>query len=34
MMLNFAAFTVVHVFFTGALRNLNQIYGSRDVVDW
>ncbi|MFP3581500.1 cytochrome b/b6 domain-containing protein [Arthrobacter sp. SIMBA_036] len=33
----FVAFTVVHVFlvfFTGALRNLNHIYGSRDIVDW
>lgn len=37
VMLYFVAFTVVHVFlvfFTGALRNLNHIYGSRDVVDW
>ncbi|MFE4082557.1 cytochrome b/b6 domain-containing protein [Paenarthrobacter sp. YIM B13468] len=37
VMLYFVGFTVVHVFlvfFTGALRNLNHIYGSRDVVDW
>ena len=37
VMLYFVAFTVVHVFlvfFTGALRNLNHMYTSRDVVDW
>ncbi|WP_454810519.1 cytochrome b/b6 domain-containing protein [Paenarthrobacter nitroguajacolicus] len=37
VMLYFVVFTVVHVFlvfFTGALRNLNHMYGSRDVVDW
>ncbi|XAS70125.1 hypothetical protein VUN82_13415 [Micrococcaceae bacterium Sec5.1] len=37
VMLYFVAFTVVHVFlvfFTGALQNLNHMYGSRDVVDW
>ncbi|MBT2550270.1 cytochrome b/b6 domain-containing protein [Arthrobacter sp. ISL-65] len=37
VMLYFVAFTVVHVFlvfFTGALRNLNHMYGSRDIVDW
>lgn len=36
VMLYFVAFTVVHVFlvfFTGALRNLNHMYTSRDVVD-
>jgi thiosulfate reductase cytochrome b subunit len=36
-MLFFVAFTIVHVFlvfFTGALRNLNHMYASRDVVDW
>ena len=37
VMLYFVAFTIVHVFlvfFTGALRNLNHMYTSRDVVDW
>ncbi len=37
VMLYFVAFTLVHVFlvfFTGALRNLNHMYTSRDVVDW
>lgn len=37
VMLFFVGFTVVHVFlvfFTGALRNLNHIYSSRDIVDW
>ncbi|MBT2588429.1 cytochrome b/b6 domain-containing protein [Arthrobacter sp. ISL-95] len=37
VMLYFVAFTAVHVFlvfFTGALRNLNHIYSSRDIVDW
>ncbi|WP_457967163.1 cytochrome b/b6 domain-containing protein [Arthrobacter sp. D1-29] len=37
VMLYFVAFTVVHVFlvfFTGALQNLNHMYGSRNVVDW
>lgn len=37
VMLYFVAFTVVHVFlvfFTGALQNLNHMYGSRDMVDW
>ena len=37
VMLYFVAFTVVHVFlvfFTGALRNLNHMYTSRDVLDW
>lgn len=37
VMLYFVAFTVVHVFlvfFTGALQNLNHMYGNRDVVDW
>jgi thiosulfate reductase cytochrome b subunit len=37
VMLYFVAFTAVHVFlvfFTGALRNLNHMYTSRDVVDW
>ena len=37
VMLYFVAFTVVHVFlvfFTGALRNLNHMYTSRDVTDW
>lgn len=36
-MLYFVAFTIVHVllvFFTGALRNLNHMFGSRDEVDW
>lgn len=36
-MLYFVGFTIVHiflVFFTGALRNLNHMYTSRDVVDW
>jgi thiosulfate reductase cytochrome b subunit len=36
-MLFFVAFTIVHVFlvfFTGALRNLNHMYTSRDVVNW
>jgi thiosulfate reductase cytochrome b subunit len=37
VMLYFVGFTIVHVFlvfFTGALRNLNHMYTSRDVVDW
>ncbi|QCU78995.1 hypothetical protein E7744_13275 [Citricoccus sp. SGAir0253] len=37
VMLYFVAFTAVHVFlvfFTGALRNLNHMYTSRDVADW
>lgn len=37
VMLYFVAFTIVHVFlvfFTGALRNLNHMYTSRDVADW
>lgn len=37
VMLYFVAFTLVHVFlvfFTGALRNLNHMYTSRDVTDW
>ncbi|MFZ3415157.1 cytochrome b/b6 domain-containing protein [Arthrobacter sp. 3Tela_A] len=37
VMLYFLAFTVAHVFlvfFTGALRNLNHMYTSRDVTDW
>ena len=37
VMLYFVGFTLVHVFlvfFTGALRNLNHMYASRDVVDW
>lgn len=37
VMLYFVLFTIVHVFlvfFTGALRNLNHMYTSRDVVDW
>ena len=37
VMLYFVVFTIVHVFlvfFTGALRNLNHMYTSRDVVDW
>ncbi|MFC0247522.1 cytochrome b/b6 domain-containing protein [Citricoccus parietis] len=37
VMIYFVAFTIVHVFlvfFTGALRNLNHMYTSRDVVDW
>lgn len=36
VMIYFVAFTIVHVFlvfFTGALRNLNHMYTSRDVVD-
>src|SRR5699024_3743065 len=36
VMLYFVAFTIIHVFlvfFTGALRNLNHMYTSRDVVD-
>lgn len=36
VMLYFVAFTIAHVFlvfFTGALRNLNHMYTSRDVVD-
>ncbi|HEY4615540.1 MAG TPA: cytochrome b/b6 domain-containing protein [Citricoccus sp.] len=36
VMVYFVAFTIVHVFlvfFTGALRNLNHMYTSRDVVD-
>lgn len=37
VMVYFVAFTVVHlalVFFTGALRNLNHMYASKDEVDW
>lgn len=37
VMLYFVAFTIVHIFlvsFTGALRNLNHMYTSRDVTDW
>lgn len=37
VMLFFVAFTIVHVFlvfFTGALRNLNHMYTSKDAVDW
>lgn len=37
VMIYFVAFTLVHVFlvfFTGALRNLNHMYTSRDIVDW
>lgn len=37
VMLYFVVFTIAHVFlvfFTGALRNLNHMYTSRDVVDW
>lgn len=37
VMLYFVVFTIIHVFlvfFTGALRNLNHMYTSRDVVDW
>ncbi|NMR31802.1 cytochrome b/b6 domain-containing protein [Arthrobacter sp. SF27] len=37
VMIYFVAFTIVHVFlvfFTGALRNLNHMYTSRDAVDW
>lgn len=37
VMLYFVAFTLIHVFlvfFTGALRNLNHMYTSRDVLDW
>ncbi|WP_277245082.1 cytochrome b/b6 domain-containing protein [Micrococcus terreus] len=37
VMLYFVGFTLVHVFlvfFTGALRNLNHMYTSRDVTDW
>lgn len=37
VMLYFVAFTVAHVFlvfFTGALRNLNHMYTSRDAADW
>lgn len=37
VMLYFVAFTLVHVFlvfFTGALRNLNHMYASRDEADW
>nr|WP_237686710.1 cytochrome b/b6 domain-containing protein [Arthrobacter jiangjiafuii] len=37
VMVYYVAFTAVHVFlvfFTGALRNLNHMYTSRDVVDW
>lgn len=37
VMLYFVFFTITHVFlvfFTGALRNLNHMYTSRDVVDW
>lgn len=37
VMLYFVFFTIAHVFlvfFTGALRNLNHMYTSRDVVDW
>lgn len=37
VMLYFVAFTVAHVFlvfFTGALRNLNHMYTSRDTADW
>ncbi|NUL44445.1 hypothetical protein F7P69_04450 [Cellulosimicrobium funkei] len=37
VMLYFVGFIIVHVFlvfFTGALRNLNHMYTSRDVVDW
>ncbi|MFC5337090.1 cytochrome b/b6 domain-containing protein [Leucobacter denitrificans] len=37
VMLYFVGFTIVHiflVFFTGALRNLNHMFTSRDVVDW
>lgn len=37
VMVYFVAFTVVHVFlvfFTGALRNLNHMFTSRDAVDW
>lgn len=36
VMLYFVAFTIIHVFlvfFTGALRNLNHMYTSRDVID-
>ncbi|GAA1365195.1 cytochrome b/b6 domain-containing protein [Arthrobacter rhombi] len=37
VMLYFVAFTIVHVFlvfFTGALRNLNHMFTSRDAADW
>lgn len=37
VMLYFVGFIIVHVFlvfFTGALRNLNHMYTSRDVTDW
>jgi thiosulfate reductase cytochrome b subunit len=37
VMVYFVAFTVVHVFlvfFTGALRNLNHMYATRDATDW
>ena len=37
VMLYFVVFTIIHVFlvfFTGALRNLNHMYTSRDVIDW
>lgn len=37
VMLYFVLFTITHVFlvfFTGALRNLNHMYTSRDIVDW
>lgn len=37
VMVYFVLFTLVHVFlvfFTGALRNLNHMYTSRDVTDW
>ncbi len=37
VMVYFVTFTMIHVFlvfFTGALRNLNHMFTSRDVVDW